>query len=412
MADQPLPVNNQAPSMDPIVAKPVESDLLKNIVSTEIGTNEAPILGEAPELDTSLLYEVKPHQSILLASLKIIFGLLFFASLASLLFFTSQLTNTFNFTSSTLKLPNVSADLASTNAEIIALQTDLNLNILQEIKASLDKFSYDGDLYLQQYKVFTSTTSSDQEKVDAKASMDQLRPILQPSFTEAGEKFSKSFTSPLIDINYTEESQLQPLYEEKLRTAITDKLTELSSGKDDATKMDFRNYQQTLKLAGNVELKNILIKTDFGSLNDEALYKLIDKIDHLVVNDMTSVQNIKAKRINWSDIMAEIENRTKEVDKNYSLKFYNSVGGSGIRYNSYDFDSTTRKISINGETKSLAPENFTMIALLIESLNQSNIFMNAEMRSFSKSGSFDEGYLATLRLVLDLKDNLNTAQTK
>lgn len=405
MADQAMPVNNKAPVE--------ESDLLKNIVSTETGANEAPILGEAPELDTSLLYDVKPQQSILLTSLKILFGLLFAASLASLVFFTSQLTSTLNFATSSLKLPNISADLSATNAEIISLQTDLNMIRLQEIKASLDKFSYDGDLYLEQYKIFDSSTSSAQEKADAKATMDELRNILKPSFTDAGEKFSKSFTSPLIDINFIEDAQLQSLYEERLRAAITDKLTILATGKDDATKMDLRNYQQILKLVGNTELKNTLIHTDFGSLNDKALYDLIDKkINALIVNDMTAVQNIKAKRIKWSDIMDEIENRTKEVDKNYSLKFYNSEGGSGIRYNSYDFDSLTRKISINGETKSLTPANFTMIAQLIESLNQSNIFMNAEMRSFSKSGSFDEGYLATLRLILDLRDSSTAAITK
>jgi hypothetical protein len=405
MADQAMPVNNKAPV--------VESDLLKNIVSTETGANEAPILGEAPELDTSLLYDVKPQQSILLTSLKILFGLLFAASLASLLFFTSQLTTTLNFATSSFKLPNISADLSATNAEIISLQTDLNMIRLQEIKAALDKFSYDGDLYLEQYKIFDSSTSSAQEKADAKATMDELRAILKPSFTDAGEKFSKSFTAPLIDINFVEEAQLQSLYEDRLRAAITDKLTVLATGKDDATKIDLRNYQQTLKLVGNTELKNTLIHTDFGSLNDKALYDLIDKkINALIVNDMTAVQNIKAKRIKWSDIMDEIENRTKEVDKNYSLKFYNSEGGSGIRYNSYDFDSSTRKISINGETKSLTPANFTMIAQLIEALNQSKIFMNAEMRSFSKSGSFDEGYLATLRLVLDLRDSSTADITK
>lgn len=412
MADQSVPLNNQAPAMDPLVAKPMESDLLKNIVSTETGTNIAPILGDAPELDTSLLYDVKPQQSVLLLSLKILFGILFISSLASLAFFTSQLTNTFDFVTSNFNLPNVSADLASTNTQIIGLQTDLNMSRFQQIKGSLDKFSYDGDEFLQQFEILNSSTSSAQEKVDAKAAMEASRASMKVSFLEARDKISKDFIAPLIDINFATSPQLQSLYEDKLRTSITDKLTALSNGKDDSTKMDYRNLQQTLKLIGNSELKNILIQTDFDSLKDDKLYDLVKKVNSLIANDMTSVQVIKSKRIKWSDIIDEIDLRTKEVDKNYSLKFYNSPGGSGIRYNSYDFDSSTGKISINGETKSLEPTNFTMIADLIDSLNQSKIFMNAEMRSFSKSGSLDEGYLATLRLALDLRNNPNAAKTK
>ncbi len=412
MADQSLPVNNQAPAMDPMVAKPMESDLLKNIVSTETGANNAPILGDAPELDTSLLYDVKPQQSILLLSLKILFGILFVSSLASLAFFTSQLTNTFDFVTSNFNLPNISADLASTNTQIIGLQTDLNMSRLQQIKGSLDKFSYDGDEFLQQFEIFNSGTSSAQEKVDAKIAMDKARTLMKTSFINSRDKISKDFITPLIDINFAETPQLQSLYEEKLRALITDKLTILSGGKDDSTKMDYRNLQQTLKLIGNMELKNILIQTDFDSLADDKLYDLVKKVNSLITNDMTSVQVVKSKRIKWSDIIDEIDLRTKEVDKNYSLKFYNSPGGSGIRYNSYDFDSSTGKISINGETKSLEPSNFTMIANLIDQLNQSTIFMNAEMRSFSKSGSPDEGYLATLRLALDLRNNPNAANSK
>ena len=273
----------------------------------------------------------------------------------------------------------------------------------------MDKFSYDGDQYSLQYEIATSGTSSDQEKADAKTAMDQVRADLKPSFSDARDKISKSFTAPLIDINFATDSQLQSLYEDRLRTAIADKLKDLSSGKDDATKMDYRNFQQTLKLIGNTELKNALVQTDFDSLKDEDLYNLIKKVNSLIVNDMTSVQNIKSKRIKWSDIINEINLRTMAVDKNFNEKFYNSVGG--IRYDSYDFDSSTGKISINGETKSLDPTNFTMIANLIDELNQSTIFMNAEMRSFSKSGSLDEGYLATLRLVLDLRNNPNKVKT-
>ena len=111
-------------------------------------------------------------------------------------------------------------------------------------------------------------------------------------------------------------------------------------------------------------------------------------------------EEIKEGRIQWSDMMNEIELRTIAVDNHYSEDFYNELGG--IRCNSYDFDSVNRKITVVGETKRFDTRNFSMIADLIDELNRSPILDNGEMRSFSKSGSFDDGYTATLKLTLDI----------
>ncbi len=419
MSDQAMPISNPAAdslrnsapatAMDPMAARPMGSDLLKNIVALETGEKEKAILGEAPELDMSLLEAMGPAKSIRLVVLKILFGALICVSLLALAFFTSQFTNKFDFITAKFKLPNVSADLASTNAEIIALQTDLNFELIQEIKIALDKFSYDSDQFIREYENSISTTIPDEEKRNAVEAMVEIRSGLKEPFLAARDKISKNFTTFLVDKNFATDSQLQTLYEEKLRALINDKLQNLSKGTAESTKRDLRNYQQTLKLINNAELKNLLIQTDFDALKDEDLYKSINKINALTVNDATAMQAIKAKRIKWSDVIKEIDLRTAAVDKNFNENFYNSVGG--IRYNSYDFDSSTGKISIAGETKSLDPTNFTMIANLIEELNQSKVFANGEMRSFSKSGSIEEGYLATLRLALDLKNNPNLPKT-
>lgn len=413
MADQAIPVNpgvpvnpipdpNKAPAMDPAL-KTVESDLLKNIVSTETGENDKSILGEAPELDTSLLHDIAPQKSVLLIILKSFFGLLFFASVASVLFFTSQLTDTFDFATSRFNLPNVSMELASTNSEIITLQTELNLNRYLQAKAAFDQFSYDGDEFLQLYETSTSQTSSEKEKKQAKDEIKKLKNDLKTSFLQAREQFSKNFSATLIDVNYSDATQLQTLFEERLKVLIAEKIATLGSAEDSQTKREQRNYQQILALIGNAQIKNLMIRTDFDALKDEDLYSLIKQINSLIVNDLSVIQKIKNKRIKWSDVINEIDLRTMAVDSHFNDNFYNDLGG--IRYNSYDFDSTTRKISLTGETKTIDTTNFTMIADLIDEINQSKFFQNAEMRSFSKSGSVEEGYLATLRLVFDLKDN-------
>lgn len=407
MAEQSLPVNNnKAPEMDP-VAKNEESDLLKNIVSTETGENEKSILGLAPNLDLSLLQGVAPRKSILLVILKSIFTLIVLVGVCAVVFFTSQLTGVFDFASSKLNIPNISEELASTNAEIISLQTDLNLYRFLETKAMLDKFTYDGDEFLNQYDIANSPTASDLEKTTANDRMTGLKVDLKTSFIQARDKYSKSFTAPLIDISFTQDdAQLETLYEGKLTDLITQKLATLATGTDSQTKSDYRNYQQTMKLIGNVKLKATLINTDFDSLDNDKLDQLIKTINGLIVNDTTVIQEIKNKRIKWSDVINEIKLRTIAVDPHFADNYYNDLGG--IRYNSYDFDTTTHKISISGETKSVDTQNFTMIANLIDQLNQSSIFQNAAMSSFSKSGSLEQGYLGTLSLVFDLKDDKNS----
>ncbi|MBI5754096.1 hypothetical protein HZA40_03070 [Candidatus Peregrinibacteria bacterium] len=417
MNNQAVPTGSQAPAMAPMVAKPAESDLLKNIVSAETAGTPESILGEAPELDRSLLQEVAPQKSILLVFLKILFGVLVIAGLGSLLFFSSQLTPKLDFITTKFNLPNVSNDLASSNTEIIGLQTDLNLSRFQEIKMALDKFSYDGDQYLLRYETMNSNNSSSQEKQMAKNELAKTRANLKISFLAARDKFVKSLTAPLIDENFgsDKEAELMSLYEDRLRMAISDKMKELANAKEESTKMNYRNYQQTLKLIGNNELKNTLIKADFDALSDKDLNELIKKVNSLTVNDMSVVQNIKTKRIKWSDVIKEINDRTRNVDKSFDDKNFNEVfykAAGGIRYNSYDFDSSTGKVSISGETKRTDTTNFTTIADLIDELNKSMIFSDASMRSFSKSGSIEQGYLATLKLDLNLKDNPNVIKTK
>lgn len=396
------PNPNKAPEMDPGLGT-AESDVLKNIVSTETGENDKAILGDAPELDISLLQDVAPQKSVLLIILKTFFGLLFFASVASVLFFTSQLSSTFDFATSKFNLPNVSEELASTNSEIITLQTELNLNRYQQAKAAFDRFSSDGDEFLQLYETSSSQTSSEKEVKQAQNEMKKIRNDLKDSFLEAQVQFSKNFSASLIDVNYTEAAQLQTLFEEKLRALIAEKIATSGSAEDSQTKRDQRNYQQILGLVGNTQIKDLVIPKDFDALKDEELYGLIKQINSLIVNDLSVIQEIKNKRIKWSDVIDEIKNRTTAVDSHFNGDFYNDLGG--IRYNSYDFDTATRKISLTGETKTIDTTTFTMIADLIDEINQSKFFQNAEMRSFSKAGSVAEGYLATLRLVFDLKDN-------
>ena len=131
---------------NPLDKKKVEqtdSSVINNIVTTETAPKDEKILDAAPDIDTSLLQDITPQKSFLLIGLKSLFIVFIVSSVVSLVFFTSQLTNTFDFASSVIDIPNISKELGSTNAELISLQTDRNFYRYLQIKAALDAFSYD-----------------------------------------------------------------------------------------------------------------------------------------------------------------------------------------------------------------------------------------------------------------------------
>lgn len=404
---------NKAPEVDKALVNPLdqnnqqaaaESSIIKNIVSSETSTGEASILGAAPELDTSLLEEFAPKKSMLLFILKGFFVFLVIGSIASVLFFNSQLTSNFDFINTKLGIPSVINNLTSTNAEVIGLQTDINLFRYLQIKSFLDKFSYDGDSFIRNFETSQSQTVSSGEQAQAKTELEGLRNQLSESFSAAKELLSKDTYVPIIDKEYADDVLVQLLFQEKLKTKLLAKATTLTDGQDTQTRRDYKNYMNAANFVGNAALKSLMIQKDFPSLSDLEVYELIKQVDSIIVNEMSTIQKIKNQRIKWSDIINEIELKTKAIDSHYSKDYYETVGG--IRYTSFDFDTNNRKISIIGETKTINTATFTMIADLIDKLNGSEFFENGEMRSFSKSGSLSEGYTGSLKLTLDLQQNV------
>jgi len=378
-----------------------DSKLVSGIVDKETGGGMERILEEAPELDMSLIQEIEPPKSLLLLGLKSLFAVLLVFGAFSILFFTSQLTDKLDIVTSKMGIPNISKQLEAGNTEITTLQTDLNFYRFLQIKAFLDEFSYFGDSYTQNYAIFNSQTASSSDKQNAKESMGIARTNMREAFVGAREKLIKNFTAPLFSEEILDDIELNTVFEQSLRSKLNERMSALGGSEDDQALRDIKNYQHTSALIGKGALKKMMISTDFDALSDKDLFDLIRQMNRVVVNDLSIIQEIKDGRIKWSDIMNEIELRTKAVDSYYTDNFFDELGG--IRYTSYDFDTSGKRITISGETRRFDTTNFTMIANLIDELNRSDFFENAEMRNFSKNGSLETGYTATLRLSLDLQ---------
>ncbi|PIZ76782.1 hypothetical protein COY05_00025 [Candidatus Peregrinibacteria bacterium CG_4_10_14_0_2_um_filter_38_24] len=375
------------------------SDIVKNLITSD--THQEKFLEEAPTIDFSLLKDIVPQQSPLLSVLKYGFIGIAVAFLLSIVFFVITLTDAFSLVSSFFGYTSLTTQLENDNTDIISLKTELNFNKYLMLKGSLDEFGYYGDAFAQNYEILNTKTSSAEEKSSASEKIASIKPSLKKNFMEVKDIFSKDFDAPLYTTDI-ESQDTMTLFKQKLTDKFNAKAAELKESTDPQTKRDYKNYMQIVALISNADLKTLVLGTDFDALKDEDLYKLINKVNSIVVNDLNVIQQIKNKRIKWSDIINEINLRTIAVDSSYNQDVYNELGG--IRYMSYDFDSESKKLSISGETKIFDTTNFTIITDLIDSLNNSTLFSNAEMRSFSKSGSLDEGYKANVNVSLTLKD--------
>ncbi len=400
--------------INPLDIKPNKAeetnDVLGNIVALGY-TKYEPILGPAPEVDSSLLEDLEPPKSILLIALKSAFGIVIGLSVFSFLFFESQLSSKFDLLTTALGIPNVSKDLAANNEEITSLQTGLDIYRYQEIKGELDRMSFYGDSFIQNYENTISQTALAEEKTNAKDEILKLKKQIFTSYLVLRDFYNLDFTAPLIDTKYVEQSSLDTMFTERVKANFTSKAATLANSTDTAAKNEYKNNLHTAQIVGNNDLKTLILTSDPAAMSDKDLYNFLKKVNSLVVNELSTIQGIKEKRIKWSDVMNEIERRTIDVDSHYSENFYNQIGG--IRYTSYDLDTANRQISIIGETKRFDSTNFTMIADLIDALNRSSLFESGEMRSFSKSGSVENGFTATLKLTLDLQnpDQLKTEES-
>ena len=391
--------------------KSEESELLKNIIA-----DDETAKGKA-EIDSSLLIETKPKKSVLLIILKLVFVLVCLASIATVLFFTSQLTDTFDFVATTTNqdIPNLSKQVAAQNEDIVNKQTDLNFYRYLQAKMYVDQFSYYGDTFMKNFEIFNSKTSSSSERKKAKEDTVKLKEQLSTSFAATNEKLSSPIYTELVSLDYmllTDPEKItesEKLFKGKLIAKLETSIKNLEKETSAEAKSDYKNYAYTLLLAKNEPLKKLFIGTKFEDLDtDQKLYNFIKQMNSMTVNDFSAMQVIKENRIRWSEIIKEIDQRTTAIDQYYSKDFYDEYGG--IRYTSYDFDSKTGKISISGDTKRFDAKNFTMIASLIEELNNSDLFQGAEMRSFSKSGTVEDGFTANIQITTYLKSAVAKAK--
>ncbi len=406
--------------------KEKEPQLLTTVLFQKESASGGPksILGVAPTLEKTIELEKELRLKRRLRIAKFLLLLTFLGGLGMTGYFYIELSPAFNAFSL-----NATQRLANLNENLRQVQTDVNKYRYLTAQLKLNEFSYQFDNFLS--NVAKKTAAGDAASGDVLTRLEEEKKALPILLND----IRANITSELVVQTATPAGQPRQNDEEILQDAIV-KLKEslrrerkTFSKETSATSQeaaDLKLIDNAIKLVGNkpllAALHNISIKNFGLDLSDYAaqpdskkqakLQELANSILASTKSDISTIAELKQKRINWSSIIKKIANETGNISNAHygDSVAYENYGG--IVYTGYEFDTVTNKIVLSGISKTLDGTNFTLLSNLIQQLESSSDFENVEMRSFAKSksgsGGTGEAYFANFKLDLALqKQNLS-----
>lgn len=390
-----------------------------NVMSSVLKKKESPrtlkpILGDAPVLQKSIEEERRIKLKRKLRLVQTVFAIVFLAAAGSVFYFYSELSPTFDVFG-----PNTTQRLRDVNENLRSVQTQLNKYRYLAAQLDLNRFSHISSDFLDKTAQLNGATSTEAVVLanSVAASADTLPLLLENIRAQLTPDIVIETTRSAAEEELTSD-QIQDQAEMDLRNALlADRRQIVQSGElTTANEQDLKLIDNTIKLVGNDSLLSTVRSAsvdgfeaelaEYTESGDDTLRQELSSFMRSVLastqSDIAVVGSIKATRIDWATIMSRIENVTRTVDPTFGAGLAQSLG-DGIFYTGYSFDTANNTIILSGVTRTTTADNFTLISELIEALELSSDFMNVEMRSFSKSGTFAQGFSSSFKIELALE---------
>ena len=352
----------------------------------EENTEKENVLGPLPELQKRIIGSFDPSKRNL-KLIRNIFVSLLVVALLTIGFFYIELNPDFDLFAN-MRGPNTTQKLLNNEKATITKQTSINQKNYLLMTYYLQELSYYADTYAK---------SRNNSSIDPTELTE-----LQENILTTYENIQFKWNEPIISGGIEDQ-----IFQDELKNAIRSELVQLR--KEEQTEdvvAQLATYETALKLINNKQF-DAFLKKNTDSIrnelknNDDQLFALTQEILNIVQSDFSSISELKQNRIEWSKIVNEIEKVTKSVDTLYNTGFFDELGG--IQYAGYNFDIKTNRIILTGKAKRDNGSTFSLIANLIDAIEQSSMFENADNRSYPKSGSEEEGYTSSFRIELSLK---------
>ncbi len=372
--------------------KPQTTELVEGVMDKKAKEEkpEEKVLGPIPEVEKKIVGAFDPTKRNLKIS-KFIFYIIIVISLISIGFFYVELNPNFDLLAG-VRGPNSAQKLENTKQDILTLQTSINQKNYVLMASYLQKLSYLSDTYSRARSVATPTDE-----------LEQMREEILTAYENAQVKFREP-----IKVADIEEAK----FREELRNELRKEIRVLKNEEPSPSIIqEINTYSAALQLLNNKNLSGFFskntedIRMDLPQ-DDSKLLELTNDSLEILENNFTDISEIKQNRVRWAVIVEEIERITKSIDTLYNTGFFEELGG--IKYSAFDFDSETNQIILIGQAKRDDGTTFTLIANLIDALEQSELFYDVYNRTFPKSGSEEQGYTSSFRIELNLNQDYLT----
>ena len=437
----PKPADPAPPATKPSAPQPAETfqnifnkapakesgpKMIESIVTgkTDASSKLKPILGSAPQLQKTLEQEKEYRQKRSLKASQAVFIITFLLALGAVLYFFMELSPSFN-----LFGPNTTARLTDVNKNLQSLQAKINKYRYLAAQLDLNRFSYAAAQFLDKTVRLSDPNVSAAEKTILTTEISEL----QTSIPVVLESIRKNLGQDIVIKTFRTESEaemtedeIRTQFENDLRASLQEDMNQIIAASANGTvnAQDLKLFENAMKLVGNSQLVGTLKGMSLDSLKKDLedykatqdsmlrskLQKLFSSILSSTSSDIATIAALKSARITWSTVIKQIETVTAEADTNFGKGLYASLGG--VIYKSYEFDTQSNKIGLSGETTTFDATNFTLISNLIDKMEESPYFKDAKMRSFSKSGTPEEGFTANFRLDLTMETDGQSPKNK
>lgn len=376
-----------------------------NVVNAVVSqTDTARILGPKPTIHPSIDI---PGKGFSLSGF--LLKLSIFLAVATALFFYSQLQTQFEIFGK-----NPAQQLSSLESTIQEEQTTLNLYRWTLATYALDEFSQLADHYLYQLSIYESEWTSRNTKTSLEAELTELQDSMKTELATVKDHVSATLYPENTEFSSLSLPELDNQYTSLLMTRIDSDKQALLVKEGGPYTTEIATLDSVLNLLNHPNLVTTVRTLDFESdLSTESIQTLFEYAMEINTSEYLTVLSVKNQRTDWNNLLQSIEALTSQVDP-----LYESNLPSYIEYSNISLDAETGEVALRGTTRTDDSLNFSVISDLIDELEQSDLFMNVETRSFSKSESQEDGYTAqfTISMIIQTEPDErdvapSTAQT-
>ena len=363
--------------------------MVDSVVSTENAKGQK-FLGPKPKLSSAFNPGANQFNlGGLLFKISLLLGVLVYG------FFYTQFNDSFSAFSK-----NPTQTLASFEASFQTEQTDINFYNMLMAKFALDDFMSAADTFSLKWSQYQFEYTANNVREDLVRDLGGLQEKMKTSLADAQKRVSVPFYPKfLATAGGYSIPDLELEYGLLLKQKILNEKKTLDLNADDQTPIEKSNLESAQALANDQAFRRELQALNLEEqLTPEKVEELFNKATKINKNLYATILTIKDSRVNWPNVINELERVTKKVDPLYGTAIQSNIDYSNLTVNASD-----RTISIRGETRTDDTRNFSLLSNLIDELEKSPLFSEISNRSFSKSGEKTNNFTSSFSLTFSLQ---------